>query len=132
MPIRFLTRSASVSEDELARAVIDRENSLASYQANLDGYKQQIAALQDLPPWPNNLLQFKGKQNEQLLAMGASAEEAQLASRLNHRDRINLLAFTEAAEMWKCEVTHKTLVSQITDEAKFLAAVERVRAKVVN
>ena len=132
MPIRFLTRSESISDDDLARAVIDRENELANYQANLNGYKQQVAALHDLPPWPNNLLQFKGKQHEQILAMGASEGDAQLASKLNYRDRLNHLAFTEAAEMWKCEVTHKTLVSQITDEAKFLAAVERVRAKVVN
>ncbi len=133
MPIRnFITRTEADEHDAVMDAIAGRENELASYDANVEGYTKQIAAMNAALPaeWPAELAKFKGKSNEQIFAMGASDADALLASQLNHRERVKLLLFTEQAERRKSEGSYAHCLSCLpTDPAKLQAAKDRYDIK---
>jgi len=131
MPRNFMTRTEADEHDAVMDAVAGRENELASYDANVAGYEKQITAMNAALPaeWPAELAKYKGKSNEQIFAMGAADADADLASQLNHRERVRMLLFTEKAERRKSELAYNHAVSQLpADPAKLNAAKTRFEA----
>lgn len=123
-PRKFLVYSKEERDCCLVDAIDGREREIASYEANIDGYTSQLLDLEASLPkmWPDNLVRFRGKSNEQLFAHGMSDDITQedmiLVSSLNHRDRIKLLLFTERAELAKSEASYKHCLSCLpTDQA---------------
>jgi hypothetical protein len=130
MPRTFLTLTADDRDDALADAISSRERELASYDANIENYTSQLESLAALPvEWPEELVRFRGKQNEQLLAMGATEAQAAAASPLNHRDRLRLLLTTENAECRKSELAYDSLLGLLPVGVRRDAAMARVKAK---
>jgi hypothetical protein len=129
----FLTRTKEDDHDAVMDAVHGRENELASYDANVEGYTQQLTVMDaELPKeWPKGLLKFKGKTNEQLFAIGGTTEELELASRLNHRERVRMLLFTEKAERRKSEGSYSHCLDSLPkDTVELEAAKQRHAAKI--
>lgn len=132
MARNFITRSEDDEHDAVMDALHGRENELASYDANVEGYTKQIAAMDaELPAvWPEALLKFKGKSNEQIHAIGGSMEDMLLASKLNHRERVRMLLFTEQAERRKSEHAYNHCLDCLPkNPAKLEAAKQRHAAK---
>lgn len=130
MAREFLTRTQNDDDDHIAANIASREAELAAYDANIVLYTQQLAALTDVPETiPTELERFKGKANEQIFALGATAEEAASASDWNHRERIKLLLFTEQAECKKSELAYAALLDALPEGARRTAALERLAAK---
>ena len=128
----FLTRSLTDEHDAVVEAVAGRENELASYDSNVAGYQQQLATLNVTLPadWPPELVKFKGKASEQLAAMGGTDAELLQASKLNHRDRVKFLLFTEQAERAKSELSYNYSLTQLpTKPADLQAALDRYAVK---
>ena len=129
----FLTRTKDDEHDAVVEAVAGRENELASYDANVAAYEQQLVEMAALPlEWPVELAKFRGKASEQLAAMGGTDAELLMASQLNHRDRVKFLLFTEKAERAKSELAYNYCLSQLpTNPVEKKAALERYVAKVI-
>lgn len=131
MPRNFLTLSNDDVDDKLIEAIAGREQELASYDANIEAYASMLADMDaELPAqWPSELLKFKGKSSEQIYAIGGTDEQMILASKLNHRDRIKMLHFTEQAEMRKSEAAYSKALKKLPAGAKRDAAIARRAAK---
>ncbi len=73
----FLTRSNDDDDDHLMANIASREHELASYDANIAIYDDQLKSMSRIPDAiPDGLLSFRGKTNEQIIAMGATDEQA--------------------------------------------------------
>lgn len=132
MPRQFLTRQETDEHDAIVEAVAGRENELASYDNNVTGYEKQIAVLNSQLPaeWPETLLKFKGKSNEQIYIMDGTDADKQLASSLNHRERVKMLLFTEKAERAKSELAYNHCLDCLPkDNGKKKAAFDRYQTK---
>lgn len=132
MSREFLTRTEDDEHDATMDALHGRENELASYDANIEGYTQQLAVMDEKLPktWPNELEKFKGKSNEQIYVIGGSMEDMLLASKLNYRDRVRMLLFTEQAECRKSEAAYEHCKCCLPkDEAILASAMDRHCAK---
>lgn len=130
----FLTRTPDDDHDAVVEALAGRENELASYDSNVEGYQQQLATMNLTLPadWPAELIKFKGRASEQLAVIGGSDSELLLAAQLNHRDRIRQLLFTEQAERAKSELAYKFCLTQLpANPAAKKAALDRYVAKMV-
>lgn len=124
MPRNFLTRTEDDEHDATMDALHGRENELASYDANVEGYTQQLAAMDaELPKvWPDGLAKYRGKSNEQIYAISGSTEDMLLASKLNHRERVRMLLFTEQAERRKSEAAYNHCKCCLPKDEVILAA----------
>lgn len=125
MPKRnFLTLNEDDEHDAIMDAVHGRENELRSYDANVEGYEKQLVAMNaELPAdWPAELLKFKGKSNEQIHAIGGTMDNMLLASKLNHRERVKMLLFTEQAERRKSEHAYNHCLDCLPKDANKLKA----------
>lgn len=128
----FLFRSDDDRLDDLMDAIAGREHELASYDANIESYTEQIAAMNGVLPneWPEELVKFKGRSNEQVFLIGLTGEQADVVSQLNHRERLKMLLFTEKAECRKSELAYGRCLSSLpTDEAVLQAAKDRYTAR---
>ena len=126
----FLFIDQNGHDDEWAAGIDARERELASYDRNIESYTSQVASMKDVPKdWPPEVVRFRGMTNEDIKRAGATDEEASLASQLNHRDRVELLLFTEKAEMRKSEAAYTAQLEQLTDTSRRNGAVARHKAK---
>lgn len=129
---KFLTRSVQDEIDAVMDAVAGRENELASYDANIEAYTQQLATLDATLPieWPADLLKYRGRSNEEIVCSGAVESEASTASQMNHRDRVRMLLFTEKAECRKSELAYCHCLECLpADAVELQAALDRYAAK---
>lgn len=136
---KFLTRSVQDEIDAVMDAVAGRENELASYDANIEAYTQQLATLDATLPieWPADLLKYRGRSNEEIVCSGAEIvcsgaveSEASTASQMNHRDRVRMLLFTEKAECRKSELAYRHCLECLpADAVELQAALDRYAAK---
>jgi hypothetical protein len=132
MPRQFLTRTEADEHDAVMEALAGRENELASYDANVVSYAQQLVGMDaTLPPeWPAELVRLQGKSNEQIFAIGTRGDDAILASQLNHRERVRMLLFTETAERAKSETAYEHCLHCLpVDPVEKQAALDRYIAK---
>ena len=132
MPRQFLTRSETDEHDAIIEAVAGRENELASYDANVDAYTQQLTAMDlALPATWIGLEQYQGKSAEQIFAIGGTSAIQLLAAKMNHRERVRMLLFTENVERTKSEAAYSFSKSQLpVDPIKLNAGLARYAAKV--
>jgi hypothetical protein len=92
----------------------------------------QSPALANLPDaWPDDIVKFRGKQVDQVLAMGATPEQAERAMWLSRRDRVRHLLFTEKLGGRQCELTYNVLLNQFPPGLARDAACARIKAKLL-
>jgi len=126
----FLTRKADDDDDHLAENIASREHELSCYYTNIQSYAEQIAAMSDLPDdLIDDLAKFKGKQAEQIQAMGATQEQIDVATRWNWRERLRVLIVTENAECAKSELAYDALLAALPKGTRRTAALERLALK---
>lgn len=131
MARNFLTRSEIDAEDSIVDALAGRENELASYDANIDAYTQQLVAMDAvLPSTWDGLEQYKGKSGEQVFTIGGTPEQQALAAKMNHRERVRMLLFTEQVECSKSEAAYQCCVDKLpVDKTQLTAALDRYFAR---
>lgn len=130
MARQFLTRGQDDEDDHIMEAIASREAELACYDCNVEIYASQIEALADVPSsLPKNLAPLKGKTNEQIVALGATTEDATAASEFNHCERVKTLHFTEQAERKKSELVYQALLAKLPEGPRRDAAMARYLAK---
>lgn len=129
----FLTRSQDHDDDLIMESIAAREQELASYDANVDVYASQIDVLTKDASFPNEMpaemINLKGKTNEQIKAAGVSDEDALKASQINHLKRVETLHFTEQAERRKSELAYQSLLEMLPEGPRRDAALARYQAK---
>ena len=120
MARQFLIRSDKYDEIEIVAEIAAREAELYSYDVNIASYTGQLATLNKQLPqeWPAHLIQYKGAPNEHMFKLASTQQEAHVVSMLNHRDRIELLLFTEQAERAKTELAYNYAVSKLPRNLK--------------
>lgn len=133
MAREFITRDQDHDDDLIMESIAAREQELASYDANVEIYTAQIATLKADNSFPNEmpaeLASLKGKNNEQIKAMGVSDADALKASQCNHLARVQTLHFTEQAERRKSELAYQSLLDMLPAGARRDAALARYQAK---
>ena len=128
----FLTRTPDDDDDLIMESIASREQELASYDANVTVYLDQIAALDaagvplEMPP---ALAHFKGMPNEEVLRAGVSEADATVISSVNHNCRVRLLLFTERAELKKSEMAYQALLNALPMGPRRATAMARLVAK---
>lgn len=126
----FLTRKADDDDDHLAENISSREQELSCYYTNIQSYTEQIAAMSDLPDdLVDDLAKFKGKQAEQIQAMGATQKQIDIAVRWNWRERLRVLIVTERAECSKSELAYDALLAALPEGTRRTTAMERLALK---
>ena len=126
----FLTRSSNDDDDHVAENISGREQELWCYYTNIQSYTEQIAAMSDLPDdLVDDLAKFKGKQAEQIQAMGATPEQLALATRWNWRERLRVLLVTENAECAKSELAYDALLVALPKGTRRADALARLAAR---
>lgn len=126
----FLTRDANDDDDHVAENISSREQELSCYYTNIQSYTEQIAAMSDLPDdLVGDLAKFKGKQAEQIQAMGATAEQIDIATRWNWRERLRVLIVTEKAECSKSELAYDALLAALPEGTRRTTALKRLALK---
>ncbi len=115
-------------DDIIAQAIIQREKEHHNYEVNRLNYIHILDQMKDLPvAWPENLKPFRTLGGEQL-ADALKGEELVLASRLQFRDRVQVLLTTTTIEQSKVESVHMALHAVLPEGPDHDAAIERVKS----
>jgi hypothetical protein len=123
--MEYLSIKQSYHENNLADALVMREQELYQYDLNITNY---TAMLESLPSgeWPEHLAQYRGKTLDQV----PDELDAEVDA-LNYRDRLRFLLKTEKAERNKSALVYQTLLAQMPkDKVKLQEAVDAAALRI--
>lgn len=128
MEYKYLTQDDQ--HDVVAQAIIQREKEHHNYELNRLNYLHMLEQLnKELPAdFPEDLKKFRSLGSEQLADV-LSGDELDLASKLQFRDRVQMLLSTTIIEQTKVELVHAALEAALPKGDLRTAAIERVQAK---
>lgn len=115
-------------DDIIAKALISREQEHWHYELNRINYESILKSIaeSELPlEWPESLKGCRGQSSE-TLATTLTYEDFVLVSRLQFRERVQVLLATTIAEQSKVEAVHKALSTHMLPE-RLSAAIIRVQ-----
>lgn len=117
--MEYLSITPAQQKNNLADALVMREQELYQYDVNITNYSAMLAEL-PTGEWPENLVQYRGKPLDQV----PDELDAEVDA-LNYRDRLRKLLKTEKAEREKSLRVYQTILSQMpTDKVKLQEAVD--------
>ena len=115
----YLSITPAQHKNNLADALVMREQELYQYELNITNYTAMLAEL-PTGEWPENLVQYRGKPLDQV----PDELDAEVDA-LNYRDRLRKLLKTEKAERAKSLRVYQTILAQMpTDKVKLQEAVD--------
>ena len=122
----FDAANGGVSQDEheitLAQSILQRENEVYQYQANVFNFQLMLNGMANLT-WPAHLLPYRGMSREQLAINVTNDDDLDFAAELAFRDELRTRLRTEKIELRKTTMMLESLVSQSTDIVKTRAII---------
>jgi len=129
MAYLFLTQDQQ--DDIVAKALRGREHEYANYELNKQNYLAILASpdVVALPVlWPNNLIRYQNIVGEDLAKSLTNPDDFAMVTKLQFRDRVQLLLATTGIEQDKTLQVYNTLLDQLPEGDRRIAAITRVAA----
>ena len=108
-----------MTKQQLQEAIEQRESEVSGYQVNIDNYTRMLA---ELPcAWPDNLIDFKGKEISFIVGAVESETALNLAADLIFHDKLQITLRTEKLEQRKAILVLKIHKDQLEEHENVLS-----------